>query len=103
MSTLIEIQNQIAELQKQAAAIKDAEVSAAVRDIKIIMDAHGITLAQLQGQGIAKDRKTSTGPKTPVTVKFRGPNGETWTGRGLMPRWLKDRVATGESRDSFAV
>jgi DNA-binding protein H-NS len=39
----------------------------------------------------------------PAPVKFRGPNGETWAGRGRPPRWLTALEAKGERRDRFAV
>jgi hypothetical protein len=43
-----------------------------------------------------------------VTVKlpagfYRGPMGETWSGRGLVPKWLRARVAMGDSREAFRV
>lgn len=102
MTTLIDIQNQIALLQKQAEEIKAQEYDMAVQDIKAKMDAYGITLADLQGSK-NRTRKTATGKAgTPAPIKYRGPNGETWTGRGLMPRWLAAQVANGKSKESFS-
>jgi DNA-binding protein H-NS len=39
----------------------------------------------------------------PVPVKFRGPNGETWSGRGRLPSWLHAIEAEGKSRNDHAV
>jgi DNA-binding protein H-NS len=39
----------------------------------------------------------------PVTCPYRGPNGETWSGRGLMPRWLGVLVQAGQDKESFRV
>ena len=39
----------------------------------------------------------------PVEAKFRGPNGESWSGRGLMPKWMQALVAEGKSKQDFAV
>lgn len=39
----------------------------------------------------------------PVPVKFRGPDGETWSGRGRLPNWLHALEAEGKSRDEYAV
>jgi len=37
-------------------------------------------------------------------VAYRGPNGETWSGRGLMPRWLSATIEkTGHSKEHFRV
>jgi DNA-binding protein H-NS len=47
-----------------------------------------------------KQRK-DTGRKLPV--KYRGPKGENWTGRGCVPVWLQALEAQGYSRDDFLV
>jgi DNA-binding protein H-NS len=38
-----------------------------------------------------------------VAAKYRGPNGETWSGRGLMPRWMATLVASGRTKEEFAI
>jgi DNA-binding protein H-NS len=38
-----------------------------------------------------------------VAAKYRGPNGETWSGRGLMPRWMASLVASGRTKEEFAI
>ena len=35
--------------------------------------------------------------------KYRGPNGETWAGRGAMPRWLNDAVENGKKPEDFLI
>lgn len=32
---------------------------------------------------------------------FYGPRGEAWTGRGLMPQWLKSLVRAGDSKELY--
>lgn len=34
-------------------------------------------------------------------VKFRGPNGEAWSGRGSTPLWVRALEAQGKSRNDF--
>jgi len=46
-------------------------------------------------------KAAGTGKKLPA--KFRGPNGEEWTGRGRTPSWLTALESTGRKRDQFAV
>jgi DNA-binding protein H-NS len=41
--------------------------------------------------------------RAPVEAKYRGPNGETWSGRGRLPKWLHAAEAEGKSRDSFLI
>ncbi len=38
-------------------------------------------------------------PKLPA--KYRGPNGEEWTGRGRLPKWLIAMEAAGRKRLEF--
>ncbi|OIN91270.1 MAG: nucleoid-structuring protein H-NS [Comamonadaceae bacterium CG1_02_60_18] len=106
MTSLTEIQNQIAKLQKQAEDIKAQELQKAVQDIKDKMAAYGITVADLEA-GKSRARKSTAGKTskagTPAAIKYRGPNGEAWSGRGLMPRWLAAEVAQGKTKESFAV
>lgn len=122
MSNLIEIQSQIEKLQKQASDIRAKEFHKTVTDILAQMQAFGITLKDLQGaqrqvvaksgsgrgrakvvdkKPAAKRRNAKTGKA--VAAKYRGPKGETWSGRGLMPRWLVALVAQGRKKEEFSV
>ena len=115
MSKLIELQNQIANLQKQADQIRSKEFQATIIDIRQKMEAFGITIKDLQGikskpgrtpkAAVAKAAKPAKAKKAsiPVAVKYRGPNGETWTGRGLMPKWLAALVATGDTKEQYLI
>ena len=119
MSNLIDIQSQIEKLQKQANEIKSKDFSATVKEILTKMRAFGITVKDLQSPKGTKSGKPGRPAKVkttsakapraarkasaPVAVKFRGPNGETWSGRGLTPKWLTSLVAQGQSKESFAV
>lgn len=117
MSNLIDIQSQIEKLKKQADEIRVKEFDKTVQEILVKMQAFGITFKDLQpgkGRGAKAKSKTaatakSAGSKgkkkgaTVVAAKYRGPNGETWSGRGLMPRWLAALVAQGQAREDFAI
>ena len=102
MNNLIDIQNQIAALQKQADEIKAQEFDKTVADILEKMAAFGITLKDLEAVK-GKTRKTAAPVAKQAAAKFRGPNGETWSGRGLMPRWLSALVAQGRTKEEFAI
>ena len=52
------------------------------------------------GQG-GQGRKKRSDAGQPLAVKYRGPNGETWSGRGRMPKWLQALEAEGRSREEF--
>ena len=115
MGNLVEIQGQIEKLQKQAADIKAREFDKTVREIVAKMQAFGITVADLR---LGKQKPGKTGapkaagkgpagrkakPASTVAPKYRGPNGETWSGRGLPPRWLAALMASGQSKDAFLI
>jgi DNA-binding protein H-NS len=36
-------------------------------------------------------------------AKYRGPNGEEWSGRGRTPRWLAALEAEGRGREEFLI
>lgn len=42
-------------------------------------------------------------PKPGQVVAYRGPNGESWSGRGLRPRWLTALVEDGRAMEDFKV
>lgn len=45
----------------------------------------------------------SGGAGKPRAVKFKGPNGETWSGAGLQPKWLRELIASGKKKEDFAI
>jgi DNA-binding protein H-NS len=116
MSNLIDIQGQIDKLQKQASDIRTKEFDKTVREILATMQVFGITAKDLQAASAkggkvkagkagkpprAKSVKSKTGSS--VAPKFRGPNGETWSGRGLTPRWLAALQAQGSQKEDYAI
>ena len=123
MDRLIDIQSQIKKLKKlkkQVNKIKSKEFAFTLHKIQTKMQASGIIIKDLQsiigakgGRGkakatLAKTPRAAKAPKTSqggatVAAKYRGPNGECWSGRGLMPRWLYDLVAQGQRKESFIV
>lgn len=116
MTSLMDIQSQIEKLQKQATDIKHKEFDKTVEEILAKMTAFGITVKDLQprtgkGRGKGKTkvvakrgtaRVKKQGTST-VAAKYRGPGGESWSGRGLTPRWLSALVAQGKTKEEFAI
>ena len=46
-------------------------------------------------------RKKRRDAGQPLAAKYRGPSGETWSGRGRIPKWLQTLEAEGRSREEF--
>lgn len=96
---------QQAELEKQIADALQAERSAVLQQIKSLMAEHGITVADLSGKSFKVGTgKSSANAGRKVAPKFRNPaTGETWTGRGLQPKWLKAALEGGRKLEEFAL
>jgi len=75
-----------------------AEARAKLAELGLTLEA-ALPAATAAGQG-GKARKNAG---TPLPVKYRGPNGEEWSGRGRLPNWLQALEATGKTRDQFWV
>ena len=114
MSKLIDLQSQIAHLQKQAEEIRAKEFEATIVEIRQKMQAFGITVKDLQSTKVKA--KPGRKPKVPaekpakakkataaVAAKYRGPNGETWSGRGLTPKWLASLIAEGGTKEQYLI
>lgn len=115
MNNLIDIQLQIEKLQKQAADIRTRELDKTIQDILAKMQAFGITTKDLQtykpsakGMKDAASKKRNNAAADAGTIKtiapkFRGHNGEVWSGRGLTPRWLATLIEQGRKKEEFAI
>jgi DNA-binding protein H-NS len=70
-----------------------------------------LQLSRLAGSGPKRGRPAKAvraGRKGPakgskVAPKYRGPEGETWSGRGLKPRWLQAALQGGKTLDDFRI
>jgi DNA-binding protein H-NS len=38
-----------------------------------------------------------------VAPKYQGPNGELWSGRGALPRWMAAEITAGKTREDFLI
>ena len=95
MATYQDLVAQKAELDDLIKEARKAEVSAAVSEVKRLVGEYGLTAVDC-GFG-AKAKKA--GGKVPV--KYRGPNGEAWTGRGRTPAWILAQESAGRTRESL--
>ena len=102
-----------AELEQQILTLRREERGAAIAQVKALMAEHGLTLADLGGSrsAVAATGAPATFPKpksggsgAKVPPKYRDPaSGQTWSGRGLHPKWLKQALAGGAQLSDFAL
>ena len=102
MANLQELMAQKAALEKQIEQTKKQERGDAVARVLGLMSEYGLTTADLGAKAPAKGKSKGSGAK--VAAKYRNAStGESWSGRGLQPRWLKAALASGRKISDFAV
>lgn len=58
----------------------------------------------LPGQtGTKRGRSPRADKGATAEPKYKGPNGELWSGRGQPPKWLKPLLAAGRSKEEFLI
>lgn len=91
-------------LAKKMEALEAAKAAAKAHRIEKLKEqiaAFGISQIELfPAQKAARKNKAA---RPPVEAKYRSPNGEEWSGRGLMPRWLSAMIADGRTKEEFAI
>ncbi len=99
MASVRELLAQKAAIEQQIAEAQRTERASAVARVRELMAEHGLTLADLSSKPAAAKR---TGVKVPP--KYRDAStGNTWSGRGLQPKWLKQALASGRTLGDFAL
>jgi DNA-binding protein H-NS len=99
MPTLSELIAERQALDQKIALMQSQERAGAIAQVQQLMSEYGLTAVDLAGK---QAPKKSTGSK--VEPKYRNQaTGESWSGRGLKPRWLSAALAAGKSLSDFAV
>ncbi|MGB3287702.1 MAG: H-NS histone family protein [Burkholderiaceae bacterium] len=107
------IEKEILKLQKQAQNLQTKRRGPVITSIIRSMREYDITPEDITA---AYNKKTTrSAPRKPsapagapakrsVPPKYRHPDtGDTWTGRGKVPRWIVAVEADGKSRDTFLI
>lgn len=104
MSSLQELLAQRAEIEKKIADVQREARADAIAKVRAMMAEFGLTAADIAGKAPAV-RAAGSGKATgKVAAKYRNAaTGESWTGRGLQPKWLKAALAAGAKIEDFAL
>ena len=109
MATLAEInsqikknEEQIAQLRKQAEAMRSEERAGVLEEVRKKIAEYGISASDLK---LSTRSSVATGKRaTKTAAKYRGPAGESWSGgRGRKPRWVTEALAAGKSLSDFEI
>jgi DNA-binding protein H-NS len=89
-------------LDREIERTQHQERAAAIEQVRALMAQYGLSLSDLSLREAPKSKGAKTGRK--VAAKYRNEStGETWSGRGLQPKWLKAALASGKKLSDFAV
>nr|WP_314621622.1 H-NS histone family protein [uncultured Noviherbaspirillum sp.] len=94
MTSYKDIQAEIAELQAKAEEARFKEIASAISKIKTLMQEYNISVEDLA----EKSKKEKGLKKKSVNVKFQDKDGNTWSGRGRIPKWLQ-----GKDKEKFRI
>jgi DNA-binding protein H-NS len=103
MATLQELLAQRAALEKEIASRQSAERIEAISKVRSLMAEYGLTAADLAPAKGVKEKAPKSTSGSKVAPKYRDENGNSWTGRGLQPKWLKAALASGKQLSDFAI
>ncbi|HEX7637728.1 MAG TPA: H-NS histone family protein [Burkholderiaceae bacterium] len=101
MQTLEQLLEQQKNIEREIARLQAESKATAIAEIRALMSSHGLTMADIAEQK-AVTRRSAMAGRT-VEPKYRGPDGATWSGRGLKPRWLQQALSEGAQLSDFAV
>jgi DNA-binding protein H-NS len=130
---LAQIKQQIARLEREAEKVRKAGIKGVVKQIKSLMEEHGISLSDIgsargrpgrkpgrPAKAAKPGRKPGRPPKAEkpekaaakakpakakVKPKYRAPDNAkmVWTGRGRPPAWVKAWVDAGKKIDDLLI
>jgi DNA-binding protein H-NS len=101
VASLKELIAQKEALELEIERTKKQDRSEAIAKVRTLMDEYGLTAADLATKRGPKPRAGKGGK---VAAKYRNTaTGDTGSGRGLQPKWLKAALASGRKLTDFAV
>lgn len=101
-SPLAELLAQREQLDAQIAAIREKERQTAIQTVRALVIQFDLSSADCGFKPLSADRQ-KTQKVNQGTVKYRGPNGQEWTGRGRAPNWIIEMEKSGRKRTDFLI
>ncbi len=102
MATLQELLAQREELNEKIKTLVDTGRTEAIAKVKVLMQTHGLSLADLRSSSSGAE-KSKSDPAKKAPAKYRDDAGNSWSGRGLQPRWMRAAIESGKTREDFAI
>jgi DNA-binding protein H-NS len=73
------------------------------KQLSMLASDNGSGAATVRALASYDRRKFSALKGRKIEPKYRGPDGETWAGRGAQPRWLTTALKSGKKLDDFLI
>ncbi len=104
MATIQDLLAQRAEIEKQITEAQREARADAIGKVRALMAEFGLTAADMSGKSSLPRPQGAAKPVSKVAAKYRNAaTGETWSGRGLQPKWLKAALAGGAKLEEFTI
>ena len=96
MNNIEEIDNEIEELKNKRTELLKTQRVHQLAEVKKLIAQYSFTIKEL---GIKTTRKTKPKPK------YKNPQNdkETWSGRGIKPKWVVEYLSTGKTLDEILI
>lgn len=113
--TIARIEARIAQLQRQADALRAKEKAGVIERINVALkhykiaseelefEADGIGPKTAKRKGLNGQKPSRFKRKTVSRIRFRDQHGNEWTGHGRAPGWYKAALAAGKTPEDLAV
>ena len=90
------------ELDKELHSRKSQELEELRASVSERARALGVSAEEILGISTRAKRQTRhlRGPQPP---KYKGPNGELWSGKGPAPKWMKPLLTKGKTKADFLI
>jgi len=109
LAELLQLRDEIETALDGKIAMERQELQSKIAELSALERKRARTVSQV---GKPKTRKAAAAGRKPkphplkgqkAKPKYRGPNGETWAGRGIAPKWLADLEKKGKKRVQFLI
>jgi DNA-binding protein H-NS len=101
IAELVELRDQLDRALKAKIESEEGEIRSRLDELSLFQPKSGASGRKSAVPRAAARTNPLKGRK--VMPKYRGPQGETWSGRGLPPRWLTELEAKGKKRETFLI
>ena len=110
LAELVQLRDQIETALNGRIVIERDELQAKITELETLQrkrsnSDHAVGSPKIgkQSTKILAGRKVHALKGRKAEPKYRGPNGETWAGRGLAPTWLTALEKKGKKREQFLI